>query len=992
MTKKIISLATALIFISANFILPAPVFAKSPTAEYLCEFGISFYRTGQYDDALMEFNKALMLDPGNKTAKKYIDIIFKKDFPAAPKESKVAAPKQSKPVAQTNFNQQPVKSQGKKITAQLVQKARAKPVKEKPSLQKPTEKPIAKQSVKQLRKEPVEKQKEPVKKSEKAPSRDELMEKKLAELDKKIIRRDSKKEIQKEKVPQKNGPGLKLAGIDISGEVQTRLGVSADDGALWKRANFDLNEKNWRTISGEGLNRRENTYDPRIYDRLRVNLDKSNESGFNFHSNFTVDPWSFTGTSGDNMITIPNTGGDVGQIKLKYSASNGYTLNERVFTLQNGDSFNLPELKVKHGQTSAVRVRSAFGNDFDIPAIKMYFQFQPVRELWLDYANDYSSVRIFPFAYEKQAQTFDDPLKLSNNHTWWENSPWINSWSHGVLNSGAAPVDYSKGYWDNEISFPVRDSEGTRLTLLRGLNANFSPQEQTLLNASIATPKDPWQDYGQLDNIVSALRLKHSLADNLTLGVSGTSRLGFNIDRDMRLDANNYVLATDLGFEVINGLKMSLELAHAQSDYDLSNADYETDADGYAYYFSLVGTLPNRKSIMDTKYGYDGIQPEKGDKFFTKFRFFVSRMDNEFDAPLSSYVETRDDEYWSRHLHFRQPFQYYYQDGGLTWDDVKPFAIGNGIDIGRSTIGLRLETSLWDKKIENLFDIRNVHSTKGKFLENVSRDELTWQLNNKLTAKLLGIYQAMPDTTAGLDPFIFNPVNRVYYDNVQIEADKDPSLKTGSLGLEYKFFEWLALSGIWEYTNDISLGYDNFPRGLLNSGNNSLVYTQDGRRYRDIRNWLYSQQFFPKPPYPYYNIFKTGLRISPVEKMELYLSYTRNEYAKAGQVDDNMNHVGFEFSYMLTKKVGFFLKYAYSRWQDLDSLITGSTKSVGHHNFFSEISYKKSADEDFTFQYGEASRDPYAGGTIDIGWDPYGGSLRTIDTPHIVRLYYRRKF
>jgi hypothetical protein len=129
-----------------------------------------------------------------------------------------------------------------------------------------------------------------------------------------------------------------------------------------------------------------------------------------------------------------------------------------------------------------------------------------------------------------------------------------------------------------------------------------------------------------------------------------------------------------------------------------------------------------------------------------------------------------------------------------------------------------------------------------------------------------------------------------------------------------------------------------------------------------------------------------------MEKMQIYLDFTRNAYEKAGQVDDNMNHVGFEIAYSPNKKISAFIRYTYSRWQDLEQLTQGVTEMFGHHNAFLELIYRRTEDEDFTFQYGESSRDPYMGGVLDIGWDPYGGSLRTIDTQHIFRLYYRRKF
>jgi len=789
-------------------------------------------------------------------------------------------------------------------------------------------------------------------------------------------------------------PAIKAGPVEISGEVQLRGGFTSKD-AYWKRANFDLNEKNWRMLSEAGLNNREDTYDPRIYDRLRVDLDTRNEEGFNFHSNITVDPWSFTGRS--KIVTLTGTGapgGELAQFQLKYWSNAGYTINQGVIGTENGDIVNIPEIKVVDNKTeSPVEVVTTAGNKFIIPQTKIYKKFIPAREFWVDYIQEGLKLRAYPIAYENQALTFDDPLKLSNNHIWWENSPWINAWTPGQYNSAATPADFTKGYWDNTLSFYTRDSEGRRLTALRGGSFEFNPGENTAIMTSIATPMNPWQEYSDVDNVLSATRVKQALTQNLDLGMSLTSRVGFNQNNASKFDAWNYVVGTDLGYEVIDGIKTNFEVAYSQNRYDISNSEYRSRDNGYGYYFSLIGRYPF-ESIIDTKFGYDGINPGKGDSFFTKFKLYAARMDASFDPSLSSYVETRDDEWWSRHIHFRKPFGYYYQgeDQMLTWDDIKGSAVGNGIDIGRSTFGLRVESQLWDKTADNLFDARNVHATNGKFLENVIRDEMTVNLNEKLSGKFLGIYHRLHDTYGTIDPYIFNPQTREYYFNELIEDGKDPSVATGSVGMEYRFFEWLALNGVYEYTNDISLGLDNFPRGLLNEKNRTnLVYDND-RKYREILNYLYDQQYFPTPPYPYYNVVKAGLRLNPFEDLQVYLDYTRNPYEKAGQIDDNMNHVGFEISYLPMKKLGIFLKYTYSRWQDIDKLIQGINKLYGHHNFFGEVIFRKSEDEDLTFQYGEASRDPYMGGVLDIGWDPYGGSLRTTDTQHIFRLYYRKKF
>ena len=916
MLKKLI-LTILIASILAIFLSVNHLFAETPAVEYMCDFGISLYKMGKYDDALTEFKKALIVDPGNATAQAYINEIFRKYEPGL-----VVAQEQASPKA-------------------------------------------------------------PVSKPEKRLTRDEAMSSALNSLKKTGPGAEEEK------------PSIEIAGVKISGEAQARFGFTPED-AIWKRANWDLNEKNYRIMSNVAFDRKENTYDPRIYDRLRVKMDSGDDKvGFAMHGNVTVDPWSYVGKS--NKFTVFGAGGqDAAAVELKYWSNTGYTINQTVNTLENGDSFNLNEIKVVDGHISTpVSVRSAFNNTFIIPETKIYRSFVPLREIWADYNNDTVKLRVYPLAYENQSKTFDDPLKLSNNRTWWEDSPWLRNWKHGNFNSGATPVDFTRGYWDNSLSFFTRDSEGQRLSSLRGASFDFSPQEGTSFQTNIAAPKTLWQDYAEVDNALAATRFKQSLGEKVTLGLTNTMRFGYNVDNKDKLDAKNFVGGVDLSYQVVEGIQSNFEVAYSKSEYDLTNAIYRTNKRGNAYNFSLLGRFP-RQSILNTEYGYEGIRPEKEDSFFTKFRFFAARMDSNFDASLSSYVETRDDEWWSRHLHFRTPLKYYYQGEGqlMTWDDIKNYAIGNGIDIGRSVLGLRVESMFLDKKIYNLFDLRNVHASEShKFVENVVRDEFTWDMNDKLTSKGLWIYQRMPKTVAGVDPFIFDPNTRRYFLNDVIADGEDPSIQTGSLGLEYKFFDWVSLNGIWELTNDISLAYDNYPRGIFNTGSRSFISVdENGNTYRDILNALYSQGVFPKPPYPYYNIFKAGLKLSPMENLGIYLDYTRNPYEKAGQVDDNMNHVGLEVSYAPVPKLNFFFKYNYSRWQDLDKLLEGSTKLYSHHNVFFEMIYRMSQNEDFTLQYGEASRDPYSGGVLDIGWDPYGGSLRTIDTPHIFRLYYRRKF
>lgn len=921
-------------------------FCGSEAVEYLCDFGIAAYKSGNYNDALSEFKKALLVDPNNQTAQTYMNLIFQQELQA---ESAVSVSEAAVAPA-----------------AAEVSLPAAAPQEVAPAV---AEKDGRDQAMDQVLNSFTKKDEAPTVETPESLPVEDIPESDLEE--------------EKEKI--------KVGPVIISGEAQLRAGVASQD-FLWKRANWDMNERNWRNLSHAGLNNGFNTYDARVYDRLALNVDTDYKQGFNFHSNIMVDPWSYIGKS--DKFTIKGANGDVVQVQLKYWGNNGYTINQAVTTSENGDVVNVPEMKVVNGSTQGnVAVTTTKSNVFVLPETKLNNVFQPMRELWVDYVQDNLKVRAYPLAYENQALSFDDPLKLSGNRIWWEDSPWIRAWQAGNINRALNPVDFTKGYWDNSLSAFARDSEGRRLVGLRGATAEFHPMEGTSIEAAAATPMSPWQNYSDVDNFSSALRVKQKVQDNLRLGFSGTTRTAYNLDNASKLDAFNYVLGGDVRYEVMDGLLASLEVARSQGKYDMSESDYQTRSNGWAYHFSLIGRFPFDK-IIDTKYGYDGIQAGKTESNFHKFRFFAGRMDQSFDAPLSSYVETRDDEWWGRHLHFRKPFKDYYQGEGelLGWQDVKNFAIGNGIDIDRSVLGLRVESEVFDKTVSNLFDIRNVNTTNYKFLENVARNQTTWRIGDKFTTKFLGIYHLLPKTDAGIDPYIFNPITRDYYTNTAIEGGKDPSVGMGSLGAEYAFFDWLALNSIWECTNDISYGLDNYPRRLLNEKNYSSTYYEDGNKYREELKYFYSQGYFPTPPYPYHNVFKAGLRINPLENMELYLDYTRNPFEKAGFIDDNMNHVGLQMSYNPMPKLGLFFRYTYSRWQDLDKLIAGINKVFGHHNFFGEVVYRKSSDEDLTLQYGEGGRNPFMGGSLAYNWDPYGGSLNTIDTQHVIRVYYRRKF
>ena len=127
----------------------------------------------------------------------------------------------------------------------------------------------------------------------------------------------------------------KESKVSITGEAIAGIGVTSDD-FIWKKANWDLNELDWRMRSETAHDNKENTYDPGIYDRLQFTVDVDNEEGFSFHTNVCIDPWSFVGKSQRITIGTGGAGSDLAEIELKYWSNTGYTINESVYTFVEG--------------------------------------------------------------------------------------------------------------------------------------------------------------------------------------------------------------------------------------------------------------------------------------------------------------------------------------------------------------------------------------------------------------------------------------------------------------------------------------------------------------------------------------------------------------------------------------------------------------------------------------------------------------------------------
>src|SRR3989339_1122421 len=169
----------------------SPAFAQGAIGDYLCEIAESYYLNGRYEDALHEFNKALLADPENIKARKYV--------------AKLTAGKQAKPPVKTST--MPV------IPGLSLEEAR-------PS------KLIAKN----------------------AQEKRGIVSSVLDDL------------IKEEKL--KKG---EVVPIKLSGEYQIAFGASSD-GFEWKRANGNLNERDYHILSDAALNNPENTFDRRIFD------------------------------------------------------------------------------------------------------------------------------------------------------------------------------------------------------------------------------------------------------------------------------------------------------------------------------------------------------------------------------------------------------------------------------------------------------------------------------------------------------------------------------------------------------------------------------------------------------------------------------------------------------------------------------------------------------------------------------------------------------
>lgn len=75
---RIISLSALLLFIWILSTLLLPGLALCSVDDFLCEVGLKFYKKGNYEEASHEFKKALLYNPRNPFAAKYIERMVQK--------------------------------------------------------------------------------------------------------------------------------------------------------------------------------------------------------------------------------------------------------------------------------------------------------------------------------------------------------------------------------------------------------------------------------------------------------------------------------------------------------------------------------------------------------------------------------------------------------------------------------------------------------------------------------------------------------------------------------------------------------------------------------------------------------------------------------------------------------------------------------------------------------------------------------------------------
>lgn len=531
----------------------------------------------------------------------------------------------------------------------------------------------------------------------------------------------------------------------VKGSFRFNFGVNTSD-FIWKQANYLERERSWRWLYGD---KRYNTYDVSVYNQLQLSIDAPINEKLSLYTKISIDPWSFVGKS--QTITLPTwygstDGDDPVEVQLKYWSNTGRTYPENVRSAK-GDSFALPEIKVIDGKTQPAEAKGQWDetqpwyHHIDIPELRIDTEFKPMKALWFDYKEDEYRAILFLYAEENISMYSDDPLKLVNNHIFWQASPWLYKWVPGRLYS---VVGWENGAWQaDEV---LRDSAGNWLTLLRAFR--FEGEIASIYtDFMMAAPLDLWDEYTEVNNIPLAFRFKKEFSDQFMLGSIYSARVGYD---HASQDALDQVVAIDSAYQINEYHTLKAQIATSKSERNTNNEAYEVKSDDDAYTVALKSEVDPFELPIASNLSY-------------------SQMGKEFEPPLAAYNYTKNDQQWGRHIAF-------YRRG----DDEENYRIGNSLDKNRKVTALDLKLGEFEGT-DVYLNFRNVNNaTDDSFVENVLRSEVAYQSSEQMLYKFLVISHNRPDLANG----------------------KSQDINTYSVGFKYDFTEWLSLEQILERTNE----------------------------------------------------------------------------------------------------------------------------------------------------------------------------------------------
>ncbi|MBU1087621.1 MAG: hypothetical protein KKD05_08940 [Candidatus Omnitrophica bacterium] len=528
----------------------------------------------------------------------------------------------------------------------------------------------------------------------------------------------------------------------VKGSFRFNFGVNTSD-FIWKDASWLEHERSWRWLFGD---KRYNTFDNSIYNQVQLSIDAPINDQLSMYTKISIDPWAFVGKS--RTITLPTWYGatdanDPVELQLKYWSSTGNLYPEAARSAA-GDTFYLKETKVANGYAKPSTVEgwtTPYVHRLDIPELKIDMELKPMKALWFDYKQDEYRAILFLYAEENISMYSDDPLKLVNNHIFWQASPWLYKWIPGRLYTAEG---WAPGTWQaDEV---LRDSAGNWLTLLRAFR--FEGELASIYtDFMLAAPLDLWDDYTDVNNIPLGFRFKKEFSDQFMLGGVYTSRIGFD---KASQDAYDQAMAVDSSYEINEWHTIKAEAAISKSEHNTNNQVYEVNSDDDAYTVVLESKIDPFEMPVESKLSY-------------------SQMGKDFAPPLAVYNYTKSDQQWGRHIEF-------YRRG----DDEENYRIGDSLDQDRKVTAVDLRFGEFEGT-DVYLNFRTVNNaTDDQFVENVLRTEIAYQANEQLLYKFLVLTHNRPDAADG----------------------KSLDINTGSIGFKYDFTEWLSLEEIFERTNE----------------------------------------------------------------------------------------------------------------------------------------------------------------------------------------------